>query len=277
MCLLVFYCIIIKKDVINMKISFIGAGNIASAIIGGITKDNFIRKEDILIFDVNPNVSVKYKNDGFCVTEDMNGVLKGDVIFLTVKPQFYFDVISNMKNVKDKIIVTVAPGISIKRVSEALDKSNKIIRTMPNTPLMVGEGMTVMAMADNVREEEFNFVKSLFEKSGKVQIIKEELIDATIAVASSSPAYIFMLIEALSDGGVYNGLGREESIKLAAQAVLGSAKMVLETGIHPAKLKDMVCSPNGTTIRAVKELEDRNFRGAILSAMDACYKRTKEM
>lgn len=260
-----------------MKISFIGAGNIASAIIGGITKDNYINKEDIAIFDVNSDVNLKYKNLGFDAKENFLDALLADVIFLTVKPQFYGDVLSKMKDVKERVIVTVAPGISIERVAAYLDKSNKIIRTMPNTPLMVGEGMTVMAKADNVSDEEFDFVKSLFEKSGKVEIIAEGLIDATIAVASSSPAYIYMLIETLADGGVYNGLSRDMAIKMAAQAVLGSAKMVLDTGIHPAQLKDMVCSPNGTTIRAVKELEDNNFRGAILSAMDKCYKRTKEM
>ncbi len=260
-----------------MKIAFIGAGNIASAIIGGIVKEGSVKKEDILIYDVNKNVYEKYKNEGMSLMDSFSDALLADIIFLTVKPQFYNDVLSDMKDIKNKVIVTVAPGITIKRVKEYLDYSNKIIRTMPNTPLMVGEGMTVMAKDENVSDEEFNFVKSLFEKSGKVQIIKEELIDATIAVASSSPAYIYMLIETLADGGVLNGLTRDSAIKMAAQAVLGSAKMVLETGIHPGELKDMVCSPNGTTICAVKELEDKNFRGTLLSAMDKCYKRTKEM
>lgn len=260
-----------------MKISFIGAGNIASAIIGGISKDNFIKKEDIAVYDVKKDVCERFKKDGFLALENSEDALESDIIFLTVKPQFYGDVLSKMGHIKNKIIVTVAPGISIERVQSYLDETNKVIRTMPNTPLMVGEGMTVMAKAENVTEEEFEFVKSLFEKSGKAAVIKEELIDATIAVASSSPAYVYMLIETLADGGVFNGLDRQSALTLAAQAVYGSAKMVLETGIHPAQLKDMVCSPNGTTIRAVKELEDNNFRGALLSAMDKCYKRAKEM
>ncbi len=259
-----------------MKISFIGGGNIASAIIGGITKE-YISKADITVYDINKEIYLKYKNDGFNSVEKLNEALHSDIIFLTVKPQFYPDVLSKMGEIKDKIIVTVAPGITVSTVKGYLDKSCKVIRTMPNTPLMVGEGMTVVAPNREVDEDKFNFVKSLFEKSGKVAVIKEELIDATIAVASSSPAYIYMLIETLADGGVYNGLSREDAITLAAQAVLGSAKMVLDTGIHPAKLKDMVCSPNGTTIRAVKELEDNNFRGAILSAMNKCFERAKEM
>ncbi len=259
-----------------MKISFIGGGNIASAIISGITKD-FILKSDITVYDINKEIYLKYKNDGFNSVEDFEAALNSDIIFLTVKPQFYPDVLEKMGNIKDKIIVTVAPGITVDTVAGYLDSSCKVIRTMPNTPLMVGAGMTVIAPNPQVNEEQFNFVKALFEKSGRVEVIKEELIDATIAVASSSPAYIYMLIETLADGGVYNGLARDEAITMAAQAVLGSAKMVLETGIHPAKLKDMVCSPNGTTIRAVKELEDNNFRGAVLSAMNKCYERAKEM
>lgn len=260
-----------------MKLSFIGAGNIASAIIGGIVKDDFISKSDISIYDINKDVKEKYILNGYKVFDNLDDALCADIIFLTIKPQFYNDTLEKMSAIKGKIIVTVAPGITIKKVSSYLDSSNKIIRTMPNTPLMVGEGMTVMSRSENVSDSEFDFVKGLFSKSGKVEVIKEELIDATIAVASSSPAYVYMLIETLADGGVCNGLSRDEAIKMAAQAVLGSAKMVLETGIHPAKLKDMVCSPNGTTIRAVKELEDGNFRGTLLNAMDKCYKRAKEL
>ncbi|MBE7020146.1 MAG: pyrroline-5-carboxylate reductase [Ruminococcaceae bacterium] len=259
-----------------MKISFIGGGNIASAIIGGITKD-LIKKSDITVYDISRDVYKKYKEEGFNSVETLEDSFVSDIIFLTIKPQFYPEVLEKMGSITKKIIVTVAPGITVDTVKGYLDKSCQVIRTMPNTPLMVGEGMTVMVPAPGVHEEKFNFVKSLFEKSGKVAIIKEELIDATIAVASSSPAYIYMLIETLADGGVYNGLSRDDALTLAAQAVLGSAKMVLETGIHPAKLKDMVCSPNGTTIRAVKELEDNNFRGAILSAMNKCFERAKEM
>lgn len=259
-----------------MKISFIGGGNIASAIIGGITKD-LIKKSDITVYDISKDVYKKYKEEGFNSVETLEASFVSDIIFLTVKPQFYPEVLEKMGSITKKIIVTVAPGITVDTVKGYLDKSCQVIRTMPNTPLMVGEGMTVMVPAPGVHEEKFNFVKALFEKSGKVAIIKEELIDATIAVASSSPAYIYMLIETLADGGVYNGLSRDDALTLAAQAVLGSAKMVLETGIHPAKLKDMVCSPNGTTIRAVKELEDNNFRGAILSAMNKCFERAKEM
>ncbi len=261
-----------------MNISFIGAGNIASAIIGGITKENFIKKENIFIYDVSEAVCEKYKKDGFKVASDMAEVLSaGDVIFLTVKPQFYPSVLEKMDKIKDKIIVTVAPGITISKVKSYLDSSNSVIRTMPNTPLMVGEGMTVIAGEKGISEDKLSYVSDMFEKSGKVIKMKEELIDSAIGVFSSSPAYVYMFIEALADGGVFNGIDRQSALTLAAQAVLGSAKMVLETGLHPAELKDMVCSPNGTTIRAVKALEDNGFRGSILNAMDECYKRAKEL
>lgn len=259
-----------------MNITFIGAGNIASAIIGGITSNGYVKKENIFIYDVSKKVMDKFEAQGFNVSE-FDKAIESDIIFLTVKPQFYDKVLSDMKNIKDKIIVTVAPGITIKKVKSYLDLSNKVIRTMPNTPLMVGEGMTVVANEEGISEEKLSFVISMFEKSGKVIKLKEELIDAAVGVFSSSPAYVYMFIEALADGGVYNGLDRATALTLSAQAVYGSAKMVLETGKHPAELKDMVCSPNGTTIRAVKALEDNGFRSSVLTAMDECYKRTKEL
>lgn len=260
-----------------MNIGFIGAGNIASAIIGGIIKDEFVKKENIKVYDVSEKVRENYIKKGFEAVKTLEELLKCDIIFLTVKPQFYTDVLEKMSYVKDKIIVTVAPGITIAKVKSYLDSSNKVIRTMPNTPLMVGEGMTVIANEENCDSQKLDFVISLFEKSGKVIKIKEELIDSAVGVFSSSPAYVYMFIEALADGGVFNGIDRNTALTLAAQAVYGSAKMVLETGMHPAELKDMVCSPNGTTIRAVKALEDNGFRSSILTAMDECYKRTKEL
>lgn len=260
-----------------MTISFVGAGNIASAIIGGITSDNSIIKESITVYDINDTVMKKYEDSGFKTAKTLEDAFKSDFIFLTIKPQFYLDVLSKMGNVRNKTVVTVAPGITISKVKGYLDASNRVIRTMPNTPLTVGEGMTVIAGEDGIEEEKLSFVKDLFEKSGRVIYIKESLIDGAIGVFSSSPAYVYMFIEALADGGVFNGLDRDTALTLAAQAVYGSAKMVLETGIHPAKLKDMVCSPNGTTIRAVKALEDNGFRSSILNAMDECYKRAKEL
>ena len=260
-----------------MNIGFIGAGNIASAIIEGIIKDEFVKKENIKVYDVSEKVRENYIKKGFEAVKTLEELLKSDIIFLTVKPQFYTDVLEKMSDVKDKIIVTVAPGITIAKVKSYLDSSNKVIRTMPNTPLMVGEGMTVIANEENCDSQKLDFVISLFEKSGKVIKIKEELIDSAVGVFSSSPAYVYMFIEALADGGVFNGIDRNTALTLAAQAVYGSAKMVLETGMHPAELKDMVCSPNGTTIRAVKALEDNGFRSSILAAMDECYKRTKEL
>ena len=260
-----------------MKISFIGGGNIASAIIGGITKENYINKKNISVYDINSSVYEKYSQNGFNAVKTIEEAFMSDIIFLTIKPQFYPEVLSGMGDLKDKLIVTVAPGITVSTVKGYLDKSCKVIRTMPNTPLMVGEGMTVIASSDEVEKEKYDFVKSLFEKSGKVAIIKEELIDSAIAVSGSSPAYIYMMIDALKKGGMEKGIDEETSLFLAAQAVYGSAKMVMETKISPSTLKDMVCSPNGTTIRAVNDLEKNNFEEIIIHAMNECYLRAKEM
>lgn len=260
-----------------MKISFVGAGNIATAIVNGIVKSGAASKSDIILNDISKVALNKHKENGFTVSEKLSDALNADIIFLTIKPQFYFDVLEKMGEIKNKTVVTVAPGITVEKVKKYLDSSNFVVRTMPNTPMFVGEGATIMVKDDNMAYEVFNYVKTLFEGSGKVKILKENLLDGAIGLMSSAPAYVYMFIEALADGGVMYGIDRETSLELAAQTVLGSAKMVLETGEHPAKLKDMVCSPNGTTIRAVKALEQEGFRNAVLSAMEACYKRAIEM
>lgn len=260
-----------------MKISFIGAGNIATAIVNGIVKSGVASKSDIILNDINEAALNRHKENGFEVSKDVSDALKADIIFLTVKPQFYFSVLEKMGEIKNKTVVTVAPGITVEKVKKHLDSSNFVVRTMPNTPMFVGEGATIIVKDEKMSDEAFSYVKSLFEGSGKVCELPENLLDGAIGLMSSAPAYVYMFIEALADGGVMYGIDRKTSIELAAQTVLGSAKMVLETGEHPAVLKDMVCSPNGTTIRAVKALEQEGFRNAVLSAMEACYKRATEM
>ena len=153
----------------------------------------------------------------------------------------------------------------------------KLIRIMPNTPLLVGEGMSVLSAGEGVSEEELREVEELFALSGKTAILPEHLMDAVTAASGSSPAYVFLMIEAMADAAVEGGVPRSDAYKIVAQAVLGSAKMVLETGKHPAELKDMVCSPAGTTIEAVKVLEEAGFRGALMDAMEVCMERSKEL
>ena len=162
-------------------------------------------------------------------------------------------------------------------MSNALGETAKVIRTMPNTPALVGEGMSALCANRNITKEELQDVVKIFESFGKIEILEEKLIDVVPAVSGSSPAYVYMFIEALGDGAVLQGMPRDKAYKMAAQAVLGAAKMVLETGEHPGKLKDDVCSPGGTTIEAVYTLEKNNFRGPVISAMESCTEKAIKM
>jgi pyrroline-5-carboxylate reductase len=265
----------------SKKVSFIGCGNMAQAMIGGMVKSGVVSKEDITASaSSNTNLNIVKEKYGIVTALDNKAAAKlADVLILAVKPNIYPTVIEEIKNYikEDAIIVTIAAGITMSFMEKVLGKEAKIIRTMPNTPAMVGEGMSAVCYNSNVSEEELNLVLDLFKSFGKTEVIDEKLMDAIPAVSGSSPAYVFMFIEALADGAVRDGIPRAKAYKMAAQAVLGAAKMVLETGIHPGTLKDNVCSPGGTTIEAVYALERNNFRGTVIDAMKACTEKTKEM
>lgn len=174
-------------------------------------------------------------------------------------------------------MITIAAGITLEKLKNMFGKDIKTVRTMPNTPAMAGEGMTAVIPNEFITENELKEVMEILNSFEKAEIIEEKLIDAVIAVSGSSPAYVYMMIEAMGDAAVAGGMTRDKAYKFAAQAVLGSAKMVLETGIHPGELKDMVCSPGGTTIEAVAALEENGFRNAIIKAMKICEEKSKEM
>ena len=264
-----------------MKLGFIGTGNMASAIMGGIIKNNVVPADEIIGADLfEPGRERAKKAYGIHVTADNNEVVeKADTIVLSVKPQFYADVIAGIKDKvrPDQIIITIAPGKTLAWLAEQFGKDVKIVRTMPNTPAMVGAGMTAACANKHMTKEETAYVKTLLESFGEVEFISEHLMDVVVSVSGSSPAYIFMLIEAMADAAVEGGMPRPQAYKFAAQAVMGSAKMVLETGKHPGELKDMVCSPAGTTIEAVRELEARGFRSCIIEAMEKCTEVSKSM
>ena len=162
-------------------------------------------------------------------------------------------------------------------VGEQFGKDVKIVRTMPNTPALVGEGITAACCNENVTPNELDSVVNILKGFGKCEVISENLMDVVVSVSSSSPAYVFMFIEAMADAAVADGMPRAQAYEFAAQAVLGSAKMVLETRKHPGELKDMVCSPAGTTIEAVRVLEEKGMRSAVFEAMKACTRKAKGM
>ena len=257
-----------------MKLGFIGCGNMAGAIMGGIVKNGMIKASEIIGSDLSPVGRQKVEEAyGIVTTENNKEVVeKADVVVLAVKPQFYEAVITEVKDLvrEDQLIITIAPGKTLAWLEEKFGKKVKLVRTMPNTPAMVLEGMTAACVNEAVTKEEQEYAYEILNCFGKTEFVPERLIDAVVAVSGSAPAYVFMMIEAMADAAVSEGMPRPQAYKFAAQAVLGSAKMVLELGKHPGELKDMVCSPAGTTIEAVRVLEERGFRSALIEAMKSC-------
>ena len=258
-----------------MKIGFIGCGNMATAILKGILKSGEVAATDIIASAKSDKTREKIEKELGIKKADTNAqvVEFADVVFLAVKPQFLEGVLDEIKaSVKaDQIFISIAPGKTLQWFADKLGEKTKVIRTMPNTPAMVGEGMTALCVNDLVTEEETALAVKLCNTFGKTEVIPEHLMDAVVGVSGSSPAYVYMFIEALADSAVKYGIKRDDAYKLVAQTVLGSAKMVLETGEHPGVLKDKVCSPGGTTIAGVAALEEHNFRSALIKATDACF------
>lgn len=261
-----------------MKFGFIGTGNMGSAIIEGMIKK--YRPFDIIVTDKNIDcakaVSTKY---GTMLAKNNTEIAGCEYLFLCVKPNVVFEVIDEIKeSVCEKTtVVSIVAGKSIKSLEEAFGKKVGIIRIMPNTPALVGEGMSGVCKNDNVLTENMNIIMDVFSGLGRAEEVGENLMDAVTGVSGSAPAYVFMLIEAMADAAVLAGITRDKAYTFAAQAVLGSAKMVLETNKHPGELKDMVCSPGGTTIEAVASLEENGFRSSIIEAITKCVEKSKRL
>lgn len=263
------------------SVGFIGCGKMGQAMVGGLIRSGRIHPTRIIgsarSEETLDKIRAAYEIETTLRNETVAESV--DCVVLAVAPNEYEKVIQEIRSVirPETIVITVAAGITIEKVELYFGKKVKIIRTMPNTPTYIGEGMTAISINDLVTEDEQEAVKDLMSSFGRVEVIPENQMDAVPAISGSSPAYVYMMIEAMADGGVRQGLNREQAYRLASQAVLGAAKMVLETGQHPAALKDMVCSPGGSTIAAVQTLEEEQFRGAILKAMESCLNRIKEL
>ncbi|HBU95182.1 MAG TPA: pyrroline-5-carboxylate reductase, partial [Leclercia adecarboxylata] len=200
-----------------------------------------------------------------------------DIVFGAVKPNMMVKVLSDITSSLDKetLVVSIAAGVTLDQLARALGHDRKIVRAMPNTPSLVNAGMTSITPNALVTAEEAADVLNIFRCFGEAEVIAEAMIHPVVGVSGSAPAYVFMFIEAMADAAVLGGMPRAQAYKFAAQAVMGSAKMVLETGKHPGELKDMVCSPGGTTIEAVRELEARGFRAAVIEAMNKCMEKSE--
>lgn len=261
-------------------LGFIGAGNMGYAMLKGAS--NVMKKDDLTYTDVNIQRLEEVKADtGISyVTSNVELAKNVKYIVLAVKPQFLDGVLEELKGTvtSEQVVIAIAPGIAISHYKEYFGDNVKVVRAMPNTPALVNEGMTGICFSnDEYSEEEKKMVYAFFNSFGKYEEVSETLMNAVTCASGSSPAYVYMFIEALADGCVRNGLPRKMAYNMAAQAVLGSAKMVLETGLHPGELKDMVCSPGGTTIEGLAALEENGFRGAIIKACDANFQKNKKL
>ena len=264
-----------------MKIGFIGLGNMATAMIGGIIGVGLCQPSEI-IGSSKTKATAEQAAQRYGIvtsTDNVETAKQADVIVLAVKPIFLPEVIAQIKDAVDesKLVVSIAAGKSIDWIEQEFGKKLRLVRCMPNTPAMVGEGCTCICLKDDTDKADEELVLQIMNSFGKANILPERLMDAFIGVAGSSPAYVFMFIEAMADAAVAQGMPRKQAYIFASQAVLGSARMVLETGKHPGELKDMVCSPGGTTIEAVRVLEEKGMRSAVIEASKACVKKGREM
>ena len=263
-----------------MSIGFIGCGNMGGAIMNGILAKKIASPDGVIASDKGKTTEQIKNEFGVCaVKTNIEVVKQTDVLILAIKPQYYEEVIKEIKDeVKEnQIVISIAPGKTLEWLEATFEKQVKLIRVMPNTPALVGEGMMAICPGKLITDEDKKMVLEILGSCGRTEIVPESLMDVVVSVSGSSPAYVFMFIEAMADAAVADGMPRAMAYEFAAQAVIGSAKLLLETGKHPGELKDMVCSPAGTTIEAVRVLEEKGFRSSVIEAMKACTKKSKEL
>jgi pyrroline-5-carboxylate reductase len=265
----------------NKCLGFVGAGNMTEAMIRGIIQNQVVLPDQILASDISVERREHLSRTFDIRTETDNRSLvdQSGVIFLAVKPQAVPAVLKDICPTMgpEKLLISIAAGVPIHALSAGLPKGPRIIRTMPNTAVTVMEGAMAIASDSPARPEDLETVETLFRPIGRTVRIEEKLIDAVTGLSGSGPAYVFMMLEALADGGVKVGLPRDVAETLAAQTLMGSAKMFLETRLNPGALKCMVTSPGGTTIAGIHELEKGGVRASLMNAVEAATKRSVEL
>ncbi|OGR60575.1 MAG: pyrroline-5-carboxylate reductase [Elusimicrobia bacterium GWA2_69_24] len=265
----------------NKRIAVIGAGHIGTALIGGLLKAKLLDAKNITAARRDAAALEELrKRFGVHVTPDNRKAVKGaHIVILSVKPQTALAVLDELAPAMDEsqLIITVMAGIATETIVKHLGKPNPVVRAMPNTPVLVDQGATPIAKGAHASEEHLRLAESVFKAVGIVETIPESLMSAVTGLSGSGPAYIYMVIEALTDGGVKMGIPRVTARRLAAQTVLGAAKLVIETGKHTAVLKDEVTTPGGTTIAAVHELESKGLRTVLMDAVVTATKRADEL
>lgn len=262
-----------------MKIGFIGAGNMATAIIGGLVRSDF-NKKDIYVYDVFEEKLGAFRDMGLSVADSaLSLTKKADIIVLAVKPQQYGEVIEGIAPAADinKTFVSIAAGITVDFVRRKLSLDAPVVRAMPNTPLLLGKGATALSPSENVSDEAFTLVKGMFENSGVVEILPESLMNAVISVNGSSPAFIYLFAKAICNEAEAQGIDRDTALKLFAAVLEGSAEMLRSSGDDADTLIAKVSSKGGTTIAALERLYAHGFEDAVSDAMKACTKRAEEL
>ncbi|OOM79293.1 pyrroline-5-carboxylate reductase [Clostridium puniceum] len=264
---------------IEKKIGFIGCGNMGRAILDGIISSGVINSKNINVYDISPNVIENSKAKNVNISANIKELCEeSDIILLAIKPNIVEEVLKSTERLLEgKALLSIVAGVTSENLKKMANVDIRILRIMPNTPAMVGEGATVFCLDNTFSQDEKNLAVEIFESVGIVEWIPEKLIDAVTGLSGGGPAYAAMFIEALADGGVREGLSRATSYRLAAQTVLGTGKMIIETGIHPGELKDMVSSPAGTTIEGVRALEKGGMRFAVLEAIAKSSEKSRNL
>ncbi|MCP9472273.1 MAG: pyrroline-5-carboxylate reductase [Nitrospira sp.] len=264
----------------DRNVAFVGGGRMAEALIGGLVSAGLCGPDRIRAADPDADRRERLKRQfGIQVHEsNREPVAWGDLVVLAVKPQVAGNVLRDLAGaLADSLVISVVAGLSIGRILDFCGPRTRVIRAMPNAPALVREGMTALAFGPGVQERDADLARRLFEAVGRVVSIEERLMDAVTGLSGSGPGYVFLVIEALTDGGVKMGVPRDVAGLLAAQTVLGAARMALETKEHPASLKDRVASPGGTTIVGLHCLERAGVRAALTDAVEAAAKRSQEL
>jgi pyrroline-5-carboxylate reductase len=263
-----------------MKLGFVGCGKMAAALAGGVLKSGVFAKEDVFVTDKIPEAvkSLVARHGVHAAADNAALAASAGVILLCVKPGDAFDALqATREHLSGKLVISILAGVTLASLQKAAGENVRIVRVMPNTPALIHKGAAAYAPGHSATEGDAAVVEKIFASVGKVFRVKEELLDVVTGLSGSGPAYIYVVIEAMADAGVLMGLPRELALQLAAQTVAGAAEMVLETGLHPAQLKDQVTSPGGTTIAGLEALEAAGIRTAFLSAVRAATQRSREL
>ena len=270
-----------RAMLLGKRIALIGAGNMTEALVVGMLTAGVAHPDELYATDILPERRAHFQ-DRYKIKvsgDNVDAVRHGQIIILSVEPQVLDEVLGSVKSVLEgkHLIISVAAGYPISRIMAHLKAEARIVRAMPNTPSSVLAGVTALSFGPRLAEEDQQVARIIFESVGKVVVVEERLMDAVTGLSGSGPAYVYLMIEALADGGVKMGLSRQVAELLAAQTVLGSARMLLESGEHPGQLKDRVASPGGTTIVGIHKLEEGCLRATLIAAVEAATKRSQEL